>query len=194
MRVLRPFAVAAMLVLAAGTASAADADRYVAPSGAFSIALTDSAAPLFRRGRESVSSDMILADFPFVSSAGLATASSRTVEWIKLDKPIDPAQYDGQATAPVDGYLEGRYGAGKFTIAGSGKFRSSDGRLVYAFAASTILDEAPARWQGSVLFFDSGVALVSEIVPQPAGPPADPKGGIVSQPAVDWALTLKPGS
>ena len=193
MRALRPFAVAAALVLAAGAAFAADADRYVAPGGVFSIALTDSAAPLFRRGRESVSGDMTLADFPFVNSAGLDTASSRTVEWIKLDKPIDPTQFDGQATALVEGYLEGRYGAGKFAITGSGKFRSSDGRLVYAFSASTSLDQAPARWQGSVQFFDGGVALVSEIVPQPAGPPADPKGGIVSQPAVDWALTLKPG-
>ncbi len=128
-----------------------------------------------------------------MDSAGLATASSRTVEWIKLGTPVDAAQYDGQATALVEGYLEGRYGAGKYTILGSGKFRSSDGRPVYAFAASTTLDEAPARWQGSVQFFDGGIALVAEIVPRPSGPPADPKSGIVSQPAVDWALTLKPG-
>ena len=194
MRALRPAIVAAALVLSAGVPFAADADRYVAPGGAFSIALTDSAAPVFRRGRESVSSGIILADFPFVNSAGLAAVSSRAVEWIKLDQAIDPAQYDGQATAVVEGYLEGRYGAGKFSILGSGKFRSSDGRLVYVFAASTTLDEAPARWQGSVLFFDGGVALVSEIVPQPAGQKADPTRGIVSQPAVDWALTLKPGS
>ena len=190
MAVFRPLVLAAALVLAAVPAVAA-ADRYVAPGGIFSIAASDPAAPLFRRGRESVSSDLILADFPFVNSAGLATASSRTVEWIKLGAPVDPAQYDAQATALVDGYLEGRYGAGKYSIVGSGKFRASDGRLAYAFAATTTLDQAPARWQGCVMFFDIGIALVSEIVPESRH--IDPKGGIVSQPAIDWALTLKPG-
>jgi hypothetical protein len=192
MRALRPLVLAAALAFATGP-SFADSDRYVAPGGVFSIALHDPAAPLFRRGRESVSNDMILTDFPFVNSAGMATASSRTVEWIKLVKPIDPAQDDAQATALVEGYLEGRHGAGKFAVTGSGKFRASDGRLVYAFAATTTLEQLPARWQGSVIFFDTGIALVSEIVPQPAGQHADPQGGIVSQPAVDWAQTLRAG-
>jgi len=186
-----PILVVALSLLLAGPVLAED--RYVAPGGAFSIALSDPAAPAFRRGRETASSDIVITDFPFVNSNGLAMASSRTVEWIGLPTPIDPAQYDGQATAVVEGYLEGRYGAGKFTITGSGKFRASDGRLAYAFAATTTLDQAPARWQGTVLFFVSGVALVSEIVPQPAGNPVDPRSGIVSQPAVDWALTLRPG-
>lgn len=187
----RGFAFLVAAVILAGPALADD--RYVAPGGAFSIALSDPAAPLFRRGRESASADMVLADFPFVNSSGMATASSRTVEWIKLDKPIDPTQDDTQATALVQGYLEGRYGAGKYSIAGSGKFRAGDGRLVYAFAATTTLEQMPARWQGVVLFYDSGVALVSEIVPQPSGQQVDPKSGIVSQPAVDWALTLRAG-
>ncbi len=184
------------IILAASLILAAPAqadDRYVAPESAFSIALSDPAAPIFRRGRESVSDELIVADFPFVNSAGMATASSRTVEWIRLDKPIDPAQDDGQAMAVVEGYLEGRYGAGKYGITGSGKFRAGDGRLVYVFAATTVLEQMPARWQGVVLFYDTGVALVCEIVPQPTGQQVDPKSGIVSQPAVDWALTFKPG-
>jgi hypothetical protein len=192
--IARALALAAALVLS-GTAAYADAtaQRYVAPGGAFSIALTDPAAPAFRRGRESMGDKMIFADFPFENSNGLAMTSSRTVEWIKLDKPVDPAQFDGQAMALVEGYLEGRYGAGKYAVGGSGKFRAPDGHLVYVFAATTTLDEMPARWQGVVQFYDGGIALVSEIVPQHAGQHADSSSGIISQPAVDWALTLRPG-
>lgn len=191
--ILRALALASALAVATTMALADAAERYVAPGGAFSIALTDPTAPTFRRGRESVSDQMIFADFPFENSNGLAMSSSRTVEWIKLDKPVDLQQLDVEATALVEGYLEGRYGAGKYTVGGGYKFRAPDGRLAYVFAATTTLDEMPARWQGVVQFYDRGIALVCEIVPQPALQHTDPGSGIVSQPAVDWALTLRPG-
>ncbi len=186
---LRALALASVLAVSATMAIAAE--RYVAPGGAFSIALTDPAAPAFRSGRETVSNELIAAEFPFLDSSGLALASGRTVEWIRLEKPIDPSQYDGQATALAEGYLEGRYGAGAFALAGSGKFRSADGRLVYVFAAQGTFDGRPARWQGCVQFFDAAVALVGEVAP--GGARQDETRGIVSQPAVDWALTLRPG-
>jgi hypothetical protein len=140
-----------------------------------------------------VSDDLVIVDFPFTNSMGLTLISDRTVEWIRLAKPIDPAQYDAQATALVEGYLEGRYGASKVSIVGSGKFRTGDGRLVYAFAGNGEVQQLLARWQGVVQFFDSGIALVAELVAQPTNHHLDPKGGIPSQPAVDWALTLQPG-
>jgi hypothetical protein len=187
------FLVAAALSLST-VAMAADADRYVAPGGLFSIDAHDAAAPLFRRGKEQSSSDLFLVEFPFVNSMGLALVYSRTVEWVKLEKPVDQSQFDGQASALAEGFLEGRYGAGKFTIQDRSKFRSADGQLVYAFAARGELDQMPAQWQGVVRFFDTGIALVGEVVAQPTADRFSPKGGIVSQPAVDWAETLKPGA
>lgn len=187
------FLSAAALCLSFAAAAAAP-ERYVAPGGVFSIAAQDAAAPAFRKGKESKSADLVLADFPFVDSAGLAMLTGRTVEWVKLDKPLDPAQFDGQASALADGYLEGRYGAGAFTIGGSGKFRAADGRLIYVFAAAGTLDKQPARWQGVIQFFDHGIALVGETVFLPEGQTPDLSRGIISQAAIDWAQTLQPGT
>jgi hypothetical protein len=164
--------------------------RYVSPSGTFSISMADADANHFRAaGGETANADMVVADFPYVNSMGLALPWRRTVEWLRLEKPVDPSQYDAQATAAVDGYLEARFG-GKLTVAGRGKFRDAGGRLVYAFAAKGIANDVPTAWQGAVIFFDSGVALVSELVASPA---FAPKNGVINPSVVDWAETLRPG-
>jgi hypothetical protein len=165
--------------------------RYVAPGGVFSIDMSET--HLFHLGKVSSSADVVMVDFPYLSTSGLAMSVSRTVEWLRIDKPVDPMSYDSQATGLVSGYLEGRYGAGQFTVADRGKFRDRDGRQVYVFAATGNLAQMPAQWQGTVLFFDTGVALVSSVIAQPTNYRFAPKGGIQERSAVDWALTLRPG-
>ncbi|HXC57576.1 MAG TPA: hypothetical protein VNU97_19910 [Rhizomicrobium sp.] len=167
------------------------ARRYVSPSGAFSIAMDDEFDRLFHAGKENVSGDLVVVDFPHMNSMGLATQWGRTIEWLKLDKAVDRLQFDAQASALVDGYLEGRYGAGTFAVLDRGKFRDADGDLVYAFSAKGSLNQMPAAWQGAVLFFDSGVALVSETGAQPAT--FDSKNGVTNEALVDWAETIRPG-
>jgi hypothetical protein len=179
------------VTLFAAPASADPAEsRYVSPSGAFSISMADADANHFRAGGdETANADMVVADFPYVNSMGLPLPWRRTVEWLRLEKPVDPAQYDSQATDAVTGYLDARFG-GKLTVADRGKVRDADGRLVYAFAAKGTVNDVPTAWQGAVVFFDSGVALVSELVASPA---FAPKSGVVNQSVVDWAETLRPG-
>jgi hypothetical protein len=171
--------------------SVADEARYISPSGAFSIATSDFAERRFQAGAENANGDIVVVDFPATNTMGLPQTWRRSVEWIKLDKPIEPAQYDAQATDAVTGYLEGRFG-GKLALTGRGKFRDADGRLVYAFAAAGTFNQLSAQWQGAVLFFDHGVALVSEVMAAPASP-SQPQNGVVNQALVDWAETLRPG-
>jgi len=190
MRQIMLSGIAASLLLFA-TPGVADEARYVSPSGAFSIATTDFAARRFQAGAENANGDIVVVDFPMTNTMGLPQTWRRSVEWIKLDKPIDPAQYDTQATDAVTGYLEGRFG-GKLALAGRGKFRDADARLVYAFAASGTFNQLSAQWQGAVLFFGNGVALVSEVMAAPAQAAA-PQNGVVNQALVDWAETLRPG-
>ncbi len=178
------------VVLFSAAADPAQAEsRYVSPSGTFSISMADSAAQRFRAGGETTNADMVVADFPYLNSMGLALPWRRTVEWLRLEKPVDPSQYDQQATDAVAGYLEARF-AGKLAVVDRGKFRDADGRLVYAFAAKGIVNDVPTAWQGAVIFFDSGVALVSELVASQA---FASKSGVVNQSVVDWAETLRAG-
>jgi hypothetical protein len=182
----------AAVLLFAGPGVAADAPRYVSPSGAFSISLADSAGRSFHPGAETNNADMAIVDFPFTNSMGLELTWRRSVEWLKLDKPVDPAQYDQQATDAVAGYLEARFD-GKLVVADRGKFRDPDGRLVYAFAAKGEFNHLSAQWQGAVLFFPGGVALVSEVAALPPDGHFEAKNGVVSPPLIDWAETLRPG-
>jgi hypothetical protein len=180
----------ALFAAPAAAGPAQSENRYVSPSGAFSISMADAGANHFRAaGGETENADMVVADFPYVNSMGLALPWRRTVEWLRLEKPVDPSQYDSQATDAVAGYLEARFG-GKLTVADRGKFRDADGRLVYAFAAKGIVNDVPTAWQGAVIFFDGGVAPVSELVASPA---FASKSGVVNQAIVDWAQTLRPG-
>src|ERR1700733_9287022 len=112
-RMILPGLVAGLLLLAAP--SVADEARYAAPSGAFSIATTDFAAHRFQAGAENATGDIVVVDFPMTNTMGLPQTWRRSVEWIKLDKPIDPAQYDAQATNAVAGYLDGRFD-GRLTV------------------------------------------------------------------------------
>jgi hypothetical protein len=193
MRLQLAAAAFAALISTAAAEDAAPADRYVAPNGTFSIATLGGNGVAFHAKPPVVNGDFTIVDFPSLSSANLPLAWGRTIEWIRLDKPIDPMQWDAQATGLVSGYLESRFGAARFPISDRGKFRDAKGRLVYAFAAKGELDQMPAQWQGVVMFFDGGVAMVSEVVSQPVGDAYAPKNGIQSQDLVNWALTLRPG-
>ncbi len=173
------------------TPGVADEARYASPSGMFSIATTDFADRHFQAGPEQVVGDVVVVDFPAMNTMGLPQTWRRSVEWIKLDKPVDPAQCDAQATDAVAGYLDGRFD-GKLVVAGRGKFRDADGRPVYAFAAAGSFNRLAAQWQGAVLFFDTGVALVSDVAAAPAHP-AQPLNGVIDQATIDWAQTLRPG-
>ena len=186
--------VAAIAAVAPCTAEeAAPGLRYVAPGGVFSISLESVHERLFHAVPVADNADFMLVDFPIMNSMGLALTWRRTVEWFKLEKPLDPSQYDRQATDAVDGYLQARFG-GKIVLMDRGKFRDPNGRLIYAFAAKGDLDQLPAEWQGTVLFFGNGVALVSEIVAQPTtNHPFEAKAGVINPSLIDWAQTLRPG-
>jgi hypothetical protein len=167
--------------------------RYIAHGGGFSIAGDDTFHQRFGAAAESRSGDITVVDFPLLNSMGLPLKWGRTVEWVKIDKPVDPLQMDVQASALVEGYLEGRFGAGAFAVADRGKFRGADGQLVYAFSAKGNLNEVPAAWQGAVLFFDTGVALVSETDAQSSQGVFDSRNGVANADLVGWAQTVRPG-
>jgi hypothetical protein len=183
---------AALLVLPiAARADESKERRYLSSGGAFSISTDDLSARLMTPGKEETSGDTTVIDFsmqhpivPFIEQ--------RTVEWIRLDKPIDPMTYDAQATALVSGYLDARFGPGKLVVADRGKFRDSAGRLVYAFAAKGMVNQWPAYWQGVVMFFDTGVAFPSELLAQSTQHKFAPTGGVVLPEVVAWAVTVRP--
>lgn len=183
---MRKIPLIAALSLLIAVPAAADSGRYVAPGGAFSIVAGEAHA-----SGETATGNVIVVNFPRANGAGLATQWGHTVEWVKLDKPVDPADNDAQAAALVDGYLNARFGAGAFTVGGRGKFRDDSGAEVYVFSAQGSLNGAAAGWQGVVLFFDSGVALVSNVAPQDEMT-ASSRNGIVADSLVGWAKTLRP--
>lgn len=167
--------------------------RYVSPSGAFSISM-ESEFPLgLSTSKETSSGTMVLVDFSY-RMAGIPLVWQRSIEWIKLDRPVDALQMDGQATDTVNGYLEGRFGAGTLVVSDRGKSRDADGRLVYAFAARGRINHYPAIWQGAVLFFDNGIAFASQVLAQPTNYRFDPQGGVIDQSVVNWAKTIRPGT
>lgn len=192
---LRLMSAAALLALLPVPANAeADKDRrYNSPSGAFSVSMDDLSGRRMAPGKEDVTGDTVVVDFTS-RLVNVPFLSQRTVEWIKLDKPIDPQTYDAQATALVSGYLEARFGQGKLEVADRGKFRDREGRLIYAFAAKGEVQQLPAYWQGVVLFFDRGVALESELLAQPTQHKFESSGGVVLRGTVDWAMSIRPGA
>ncbi|HEX4303576.1 MAG TPA: hypothetical protein VHZ78_12345 [Rhizomicrobium sp.] len=194
MRPALVFGIVAALAFAAPCTAEESASglRYVAPDGEFSISLESNLERLFHAVPVTDNADFLLVDFPIMNSMGLALTWRRTVEWFKLEKPIDPSQYDRQATEAVDGYLQSRFG-GKFVVADRGKFRDANGRLTYAFAAKGELNQLPAQWQGAVIFFDNGVALVSEVIAEDSGHHFESKSGVVNASLIDWAQTLHAG-
>ena len=170
-------------------ANAEQGPRYVSPSGAFSISM-DGIDRIWTPGQEDASGNRIIVDFRRLDH-GIAIIWQRSIEWIKLDKPLDPKEFDFQANAVVTGYLEGRFGD-KLTIGDRGKSRDGNGQLSYAFAAKGLVGGMPAYWQGGVVFFDSGVALVSELIAQPTQHKFDPANGVVWPDAMDWARSIRP--
>lgn len=184
----RWFSLLLFLALVAPAGAATD-KRYVSPSGAFSISMND--IFVWKPGPEDVSGTRVVVDFSAVHIA-IPLLMERTVEWIGIAKPLDPSEYDFQANAVVNGYLQGRFGD-KLAVADRSKSRDSEGRLVYTFAAKGDVGNMPAFWQGTVLIFDSGVALVSEIIAQPTQHRFAPDHGVIWPEAVAWARTLRPG-
>jgi hypothetical protein len=187
-------AAVALLVLANSSITAsvsAEERRYASPSGAFSISMENFWARGYSAGKEVVLPNALLTDFS-LHSVGLALIDQRCIEWVRTDEPITPALYEQRAGEAVDGYLEGRFGAGTFVVLGRGSIQS-ESRPVLTFAARGRLNSWPADWQGVVVFFDGGIALVSQVVAQPTTYTPAPVNGITNQQLVDWALTLRPG-
>jgi hypothetical protein len=183
------------VLLALPTAARADDSserRYVSVSGAFSIAMDDLSARLMTPGKEEATGDTIVVDFS-IAHPIVPFIEQRTIEWLKLDKPIDPLTYDTQATELVSSYLDARFGPGRLVLSDRGKFRDSEGRLVYAFAAKGLVSQWPAYWQGVVIFFDMGVAFPSELLAQPSQHKFAPTNGVVLPEVVAWATTIRPG-
>ena len=185
------FAAVLAVVTLAANADGPPERRYVAKSGAFSIAMEDLFARLMTPGDEQVSGDTIVIDFS-LQHPPVPLIEQRTVEWIGLDKPVDPLRYDSQATELVSSYLDARF-HGDLSLADRGKFRDSQGRLVYAFSAKGSAAQMPAFWQGVVIFFDSGVAFPSELLAQPSQNKFISTNGIALPEVVEWATTIRPG-
>lgn len=185
----RRIALTALLLVAPVAARAEENARYVAPGGAFSVATKD--VFYWKPGPADVADGRIIVDFTPLT-VGIALIMRRSVEWIAIAKPLDPAEFDFQAKAVVAGYLQGRFGDA-LTVAGQGKSRDAAGRLVYAFAAKGTVGGMPAYWQGTVLIFDTAVALASELIAQPTQHKFAPEAGVIWPEAVAWARDLRPG-
>ena len=180
-------------LLAAAPAEAKMVDgRYVAPGGEFSIAMQATADKLFKLDKEGGNADLVLIDFQYATAQAHNGFAQRTVEWIKLAAPVDPAEYDAHAAATVSGYLEGRFSGVVFTTTDRRKQRNASGQLFYTFAATGTVNGTPSSWHGALLFFDGGVALVSQLNTTATQPMLD-ADGITDAELAAWASTLTPG-
>ncbi len=193
MRILLSAGLAAGLLLSAGPALAEKVvdGRYVAPGGEFSIAMQTTADKLFKVGKEGGNADLVLVDLQYARAQAHSGFAQRTIEWLKLAAPVDPAAFDARAADTVSGYLEGRLAGSQFTITDRRKARDAGGRLVYTFAASGAVNGKPALWSGALLFFDSGVALVSQLYTPDTKPMLDADGATDAELA-QWAATIRP--
>ena len=167
--------------------------RYVASDGAFSIAMEATADKLFKLDKEGGNADLLVVDFQYATAQAHNGFAQRTVEWIKLAAPVDPMQFDVQASETVKGYLEGRFGTGAFTVAGRSKQRNAAGQLIYSFTATGAVNGKPASWSGALLFFDTGVALVSQLY-TPDTTALLTADGINDDELAAWASTVRPGT
>lgn len=187
-------ALAIGLALAAGPALAGFimGERYVSPGGEFSIAMETTADREFHVDRQAANADMALVDFQYGMALAHAGFAQRTIEWLKLAAPVDPMATDARANETVTGYLEGRFAGDKFDITDRRKTRDATGQLVYVFTAAGTHNGAPAAWVGAVLFFDSGVALVSQLNTLSTKPMLD-ADGLTDAELATWASTIRPG-
>lgn len=186
------FAFGAVL-LAASPASAKMVDgRYVAPGGEFSIAMQATADKLFKLDKESGNGDLVVVDFQYATAQAHGGFAQRTVEWIKLAAPVDPAEFDAHAAATISGYLEGRFAGVAFTTTDRRKQRNESGQLVYTFAATGTVNGTPSAWHGALVFFGGGVALVSQLNTTATQPMLD-ADGITDAELALWASTVRPG-
>ena len=182
---------AVALLAAPGAAAKIVGDRYVAPDGAFSIAMAATADKEFKLDKEGGNADLVVVDFQYAMAQAHEGFAQRTVEWIKLEAPVDPAQYDAHASATASGYLEGRFAGVAFTMTDRRKLRTESGQLVYTFAATGTVNGTPSLWHGALLFFDSGVALVSQLHTAATQPMLD-ADGITDAELTTWASTVRP--
>ena len=180
-------------MLAAMPASAKMIDgRYVAPGSEFSIAMQATADQLFKLDKESGNADLVVVDFQYARAQEHSGFAQRTVEWIKLAAPVDPAQFDAHASQTVSGYLEGRFAGVAFTTTDRRKQRNASGQLIYSFAATGTVNGTHSAWHGALLFFDGGVALVSQLNTVATQPMLD-ADGITDAELASWASTVRPG-
>lgn len=194
MRVLMSAGLLAGLLLSAGSALAEKIvdGRYIAPGGEFSIAMQATADKLFKVDKEGGNADMVLIDLQYARAQAHSGFAQRTIEWLKLAAPLDPASFDARAGDTVSGYLEGRFAGSAFTITDRRKARDAAGQLIYTFAATGTVNGKPAAWVGALLFFDSGVALVSQLYTPDTKPMLDADGATDAELA-QWAGTIRPG-
>ena len=185
------FAFGAVL-LAALPASAKMVDgRYVAPGGAFSIAMQATTDKLFKLDKEASNADIVLIDLQYARSDGHANYAQRTIEWIRLDAPVPDVELDRHAADTVTGYLEGRLAGDNFIVTDRHKQRSESGQLIYSFAATGTVNGAPSAWHGALLFFGGGVALVSQLNTAATQPMLD-ADGVTDAELASWASTIRP--
>lgn len=192
MRITNLTSLAAGFLLFAVPALAATDGRYTAPSGEFSIAMQTTMDKEFYPGPATGNADIVLVDFAYGMAKAHSGFAQRSIEWLRLSAPVDPAAFDVRATDTVTGYLEGRFAGSKFAVTDRKKARNDAGQLVYSFAASGAINGTPTEWRGAVLFFDSGVALVSQLYTAVTKPLLD-ADGITDAELAQWAGTITPG-
>ena len=190
---MRTAIAAALLVLGATQAPAAEAWRFRPTSGEYSIDMREPDNEGFHPGKEVRTGDILLVDFWFEAGQIHGGIKQRTVEWLKAAVP--PEQSDRIVSTIVSSYLDGRFGAGKFTIADRRKSRDGEGRLNYLFAAKGVAGDIPAGWQGSVYVFDGAVALVSEVLSLNMDGHTnafDERDAVFDRALIRWAETIRP--
>lgn len=192
MRNPAPLVLAAIFWATSTSAGTISDGRFVSSGGEFSIAMQSTMDREFKAGDELSNADIVLVDMSYAMADAHFGFAQRTIEWLKLAKPVEPASYDAQASDTVNGYLEGRLAENKFVITDRKKSRNEAGQLVYSFSATGAVNGTPAAWNGVVLFFDSGVALVSEFHALGTKPMLD-ADGLTDAEFAAWAATLRPG-
>ncbi len=167
--------------------------RYFPSGREFSIDMSNPDDNVFRFGKERADGDFVFVDLAFAPGQMHGGFMQRSVEWLKIKAPLAAEQRDAAANELIDGFLAGRFGAGKFTIADRRKTRTDEGRPIYLFAAKGDAGDLPSGWQGVVIVFDTGIALVSSVMSlNMVQNGFVEKDGVFDGALVHWAATIRP--
>ncbi len=167
--------------------------RYYADGGGYSIDMQRPDDRAFRLDKETSNGDGVITQFIFSPGATFWNlTANRTIEWLKLSRPIAPEQNDRAAQDLVDGYLTARYPDVKYTMLARRKSRTDDGRLYYVFEAKGRIADNDMNWQFCVLPFDTAIALVVQATNARPGQ----LGGDTFEeaPFLRWATSVRPGT